>query len=365
MFTNAAGSAITNAALLNLTPSLPIVLAKSSTKVTASEATLNGRVDCVSLNPNVEVSFEYGLDTSYGNTVAAVPPTLHDVGVFNASLTGLNANTLYHYRAKATVPLGTVYGPDSSFITCSTAQQASALIQANSNNSKFSIIDVRTPEEFVTGFIEGAVNIDYYASDFRTSQLWVLDKGKTYLVYCGSGKRSALARDIMADMGFQTVYTIVDGLTTWKSLGYPLVVRLGITTASLPKGQIGVAYNQTLAAGAGKTPYTWSIASGTLPAGLALNATTGAISGTPTAVGGPVNLTFLVTDNAGAKATRVLALTIEKSATTTIITSSANPSTPGQSVVFAAKVTGSCGYTDRHNTVYHRRNSLWQRGNPG
>ncbi len=71
---------------------------------------------------------------------------------------------------------------------------------------------------------------------------------------------------------------------------------LTITTASLPGGQINVAYSQTLAATGGLTPYSWSISTGALPAGLTLNAATGAISGTPSAVG-TSNFTVKVTDS--------------------------------------------------------------------
>jgi hypothetical protein len=55
-----------------------------------------------------------------------------------------------------------------------------------------------------------------------------------------------------------------------------------ITTGSLPPGVVGVAYSQTLAASGGTQPYTWSIVSGSLPAGMSLGALTGTISGTPT-----------------------------------------------------------------------------------
>jgi hypothetical protein len=63
------------------------------------------------------------------------------------------------------------------------------------------------------------------------------------------------------------------------------VVPPNITTTSLPNGQRGVAYNQTLQATGGVTPYTWSLASGSLPIGVSLNGATGVISGTPTKKG--------------------------------------------------------------------------------
>src|SRR5262249_39156139 len=60
---------------------------------------------------------------------------------------------------------------------------------------------------------------------------------------------------------------------------------LTITTATLPAATAGVAYAATLGATGGTPPYTWSIASGALPAGLTLTAATGTIAGTPTATG--------------------------------------------------------------------------------
>ncbi len=59
---------------------------------------------------------------------------------------------------------------------------------------------------------------------------------------------------------------------------------LSITTTSLASGQTGAAYSGTLSATGGTAPYTWSVKSGSLPAGLSLSAA-GAIAGTPTAAG--------------------------------------------------------------------------------
>jgi hypothetical protein len=72
---------------------------------------------------------------------------------------------------------------------------------------------------------------------------------------------------------------------------------LAIATKSLPDGQVGVAYSQTLTTTGGTPTFTWSITSGTLPAGLTLNATTGVISGTPTVAAANASRTFSVTDS--------------------------------------------------------------------
>jgi hypothetical protein len=98
---------------------------------------------------------------------------------------------------------------------------------------------------------------------------------------------------------------------------------LTITTASLPNGKVGVLYSQILTATGGTTPYTWGLASGTLPAGLALNALTGVISGTPPAAANAAPLTFKVIDSSSPAQTvnANLALTIAP-ATLTITTTS-------------------------------------------
>lgn len=68
-------------------------------------------------------------------------------------------------------------------------------------------------------------------------------------------------------------------------------LQLSISPLSLPAGLAGNAYSQTLSALGGIAPFSWSISSGALPAGLTLNATTGAITGTPTTSG---SFTFTV-----------------------------------------------------------------------
>ncbi|HEY3292765.1 MAG TPA: rhodanese-like domain-containing protein [Candidatus Nanopelagicaceae bacterium] len=80
------------------------------------------------------------------------------------------------------------------------------------------ILDVRTPGEFSQGHIQGAMNIDVEASTFD-SEIAKLDKSKTYAVYCHSGRRSGIATEAMAKMGFKHIYNLQNGLADWMSQG--------------------------------------------------------------------------------------------------------------------------------------------------
>ncbi len=84
---------------------------------------------------------------------------------------------------------------------------------------------------------------------------------------------------------------------------------LTITTAALPAATVGAAYTATLAATGGTPPYSWSIASGTLPAGLTLATGTGVVSGTPTATG-TSSFTVQVASAALDSATAPLSITV-------------------------------------------------------
>jgi thioredoxin 1 len=83
------------------------------------------------------------------------------------------------------------------------------------------ILDVRTPEEYKSGYIRGAVNIDYRADDFE-KQVAKLDKSKTYLVYCLSGGRSGEAATYMREQGFKQVQELKGGVLAWEKAGFEL-----------------------------------------------------------------------------------------------------------------------------------------------
>jgi rhodanese-related sulfurtransferase len=85
-------------------------------------------------------------------------------------------------------------------------------------------LDVRTPDEFMSGFIKGAKNIDFQSGNFE-SEIAALDKNATYAVYCRSGNRSGKAVEVMHDAGFHNVYNLNGGVIDWSNAGMPLVTN--------------------------------------------------------------------------------------------------------------------------------------------
>jgi phage shock protein E len=82
------------------------------------------------------------------------------------------------------------------------------------------IIDVRTPEEFDAGHVQGALNIPVESPDFA-AQVSGLDPAITYAIYCRSGNRSAVATSEMASMGFMHLYDLEGGFVDLEAAGMP------------------------------------------------------------------------------------------------------------------------------------------------
>ena len=78
------------------------------------------------------------------------------------------------------------------------------------------IIDVRTPEEYKEGHIHNAININVDNADFET-QIQKLNKNKSFLVYCRSGRRSNNAIQKMIKLGFYKVYNLDGGIIAWQN----------------------------------------------------------------------------------------------------------------------------------------------------
>ena len=84
------------------------------------------------------------------------------------------------------------------------------------------ILDVRTPEEFAEGHIEGATMLDFYEPDFA-AEVAELDPEQPYVLYCRSGNRSGQTATLMAELGFTDVAEVDGGIVAWQSSGLPVV----------------------------------------------------------------------------------------------------------------------------------------------
>lgn len=69
------------------------------------------------------------------------------------------------------------------------------------------VLDVRTPTEFATGHLVGAINVDVMAPDFRT-RIAEFDRDQTVYLYCRSGNRSGQAAGILKELGFAAAHNV-------------------------------------------------------------------------------------------------------------------------------------------------------------
>ena len=172
--------------------------------------------------------------------------------------------------------------------------------------------------------------------------------------------------------GSTAISATVSGVTG----GTTLTVQTGplsIVSTSLAAGMQGVAYSAALAATGGILPYTWSVTSGSLPAGVTLNSGTGAISGTPTTVG-TFNFTVQISDSGSpiVTANRAMSIVVTMQSTS-VFDASTVPATPDAGadspvelgVKFLSDsdgyITGARFYKASTNTGAHVAN-LWTGG---
>ena len=90
----------------------------------------------------------------------------------------------------------------------------------NENKGNIVLIDVREPEELkADGYIEGATNIPM---NILPSSLNNVPKDKQVVVYCRSGRRSAVSANQLSQMGYTNVKTMSGGINAWKGAGLPV-----------------------------------------------------------------------------------------------------------------------------------------------
>ena len=92
------------------------------------------------------------------------------------------------------------------------------------------ILDVRTPEEYASEHLQNAQNVNWLSPDFVTNTS-KYDKSKPIFVYCKSGRRSHLAAEKLAELGFTNIIELEGGILKWDAAGLskPAEKWIGIT----------------------------------------------------------------------------------------------------------------------------------------
>lgn len=145
------------------------------------------------------------------------------VAISAATLTALSLGLAGCSSTDAAPATATVQGPAAPVTAPAAPERVDAARFSEVVASPgVAIIDVRTPEEFAQGHIEGAVNYNVEGPDF-TSQVLALDPAGTYAVYCRSGNRSQVAVSSMASAGIPGVYELETGIVGWEAAGLPTV----------------------------------------------------------------------------------------------------------------------------------------------
>jgi hypothetical protein len=173
---------------------------------------------------------------------------------------------------------------------------------------------ITTSSPLASGTRGMAYNQILTASGGKMPYTWTLNSGNlpSGLSLSNTGVISGMP-DVAMTASFIVRVTGNNGMYSTKTLSLAIIATTpAITTSSpLPSGVRGVAYNQTLEANGGTTPYNWTLAGGSLPTGLSLSAA-GVISGTPGAVTS-ASFTIKVTANNGLFATKAFGLAISPS----------------------------------------------------
>ncbi len=116
---------------------------------------------------------------------------------------------------------GTAQSNSQAKNTTEVIQMTATQAKARLEKGGVKVVDVRTPGEFASGHIKGAINVNFSSPNFE-KELSKLDKDQEYLVHCRSGHRSGLSLKSFKKLGFKKIDHLTHGIMDWTKSGYPL-----------------------------------------------------------------------------------------------------------------------------------------------
>ena len=102
------------------------------------------------------------------------------------------------------------------------------------SGEKVVVIDVRDPDEFRDGHIEGSANISRGFLEFRIGTA-VTDPATPIVLYCQTGLRSVLAAKALRELGYATVINLQGGYQKWVQSGLPVVRDVPMTADQIQR----------------------------------------------------------------------------------------------------------------------------------
>ena len=84
------------------------------------------------------------------------------------------------------------------------------------------LVDVRTNDEYNSGYIENSINIDYFSDDF-SENVEKFDKNTPIVLYCRSGKRSSKSANKLSKLGFKEIYNLQGGILDWIEIANSVI----------------------------------------------------------------------------------------------------------------------------------------------
>jgi hypothetical protein len=262
-------------------------------------------------------------------------PTLPSGGVgasYSQPLTAVGGTAPYTWSVTAgSLPGGLSLSPTGGTIsgTPTSVGNFSFTVQVRDNNSD------TTTEAFTLAIVSaltitsaptlpvGAVGVNYSQSVVvvggTAPYTWSISSGGLPAGLSLAPASGAITGSPTSAGSFTFTVQVMDSTSVTQTKAFTIVVVAGLTVTTapvLPSDSVGVSYTATLAAAGGQAPYTWAVTAGGLPAGVVLDAKSGAVFGTPTA-SGTFSFTATVTDSASNTAAKQFTIGIAAGLTIT------------------------------------------------